>query len=350
MSYRSSNHQVSDNQLGQSPKIPRPTSSGQVLDHIGRSGARLEVSSQHAHSHSQPPPYYQHFPGHFNQQGSPHFYYGSYPIYSAPTQNIPQPYYANSYYGFSKARYPQDNHGGVSTLDSTSCFPQDVSKLPGPTAGTNGKDQGASTFDCQGDLEHKGHETKKEPELILSQEEASPVVIPGTSITLASEEDIRKWREERRRMWLVKISNNREKHKTELGIEDSNTSKVNAFHNVRKDKQFIQSIQNQVNRYNPNPNLSLKLIQRTMAEQNSNLLNFIEELGDAKLLEYELTEEEKEKLFGTGNKQGKAVKSYHHNVNNHINNGINKRNAYSRDGSSRYEGSFKRQQTSRHDT
>lgn len=168
------------------------------------------------------------------------------------------------------------------------------------------------------------------------KKEKKVVAIPGTSITLESEEDIKKWREERRKMWLVKISNQREKHRQELGVEEKEPTNAGAFQQVKKDKQFIQSIQNQINRVNPNPNLSLRLMQRTMAEENINLLNFIQELGDAKLLEYELTEEEKNVLFGNTFKRNKPRADFNR-----------KRPNFTRDGPSRYEGNTKKQQITR---
>lgn len=125
------------------------------------------------------------------------------------------------------------------------------------------------------------------------------LTVPGTSITLVTEEDIIKWREQRKRMWLLKISNNKQKHMLEMGIkEEELKGQKSALQETKKQKQFIQSIQNQVNRINPRSTLSVRIAQREMAKENSDLLDFIEKLGDAGLLNCELTDDEKEKLFG----------------------------------------------------
>lgn len=124
--------------------------------------------------------------------------------------------------------------------------------------------------------------------------------VPGTSITLATEEDILKWREERKKMWLLKISNNKQRHMQDMGIkEDELKGQKSVLQEAKKQKQFIQNIQNQVNRINPRSTLSVRIAQREMARENSNLLDFIERLGDANLLNCELTDFEKEKLFGS---------------------------------------------------
>lgn len=140
---------------------------------------------------------------------------------------------------------------------------------------------------------------------ILPGESAAPVAkeesvkVPGTSITLSTEADIMKWRDERRKMWLLKISNNKQKHMQDMGIkEDELKGQKSILVEGRKQKQFLQSIQNQVNRVNPRSNLNVRIVQREMAQENSQLLQFIKELGDANLFECELTQEEKDKLFG----------------------------------------------------
>ena len=131
------------------------------------------------------------------------------------------------------------------------------------------------------------------------EDDKKPIVVPGTSISLVTDEDIIKWREERRKMWLLKISNNKQKHMEEMGLKEEDVKKQKSvLVESRKQNQFIQSIQNQVNRFNPKANLNLKLIQRGMVSDNSKLLDFITNLGDAGLLEYELTQDEKDKLFG----------------------------------------------------
>lgn len=145
--------------------------------------------------------------------------------------------------------------------------------------------------------------------------------IQGTSITLATEEDIAKWREERKRMWLLKISNKRREHMEKMGIKEEELKGHSILQETKKQKQFIQNIQNQVNRTNPRANLNVKIVQREMAQENLQLLQFIKELGDAHLLDYELTTEEKSKLFGSpDDKQRNAKKPYTRNNNNNYNN------------------------------
>ncbi|CCK70249.1 Rsa1p KNAG_0D05100 [Huiozyma naganishii CBS 8797] len=186
--------------------------------------------------------------------------------------------------------------------------------------------------------------TDVDSDALSSDDEASntqpkkAVCIQGTSITLTTDEDIAKWREERKKMWLLKISNNREKHRKDMGIKDDEVNQMSVLRQSNKEKKFMQNIQNQVNRFNPNVNLNIKLVQREFVEDNSKLLDFIKEVGDAGLLEYELTQEEKDKLFknadGSTNERG-----YNPRNNNNNNNGNNrqKRNyTKSRPDSSRY--------------
>ncbi|CCD24411.1 Rsa1p NDAI_0D00970 [Naumovozyma dairenensis CBS 421] len=151
----------------------------------------------------------------------------------------------------------------------------------------------------------------------LKDGKSNPTTIPGTSITLLTEEDIEKWREERRKMWLLKISNNKIKHMASMGIKEDELKKQKSILNEsKKDNRFIQSIQNQVNRFHPQVNLNIKLVQREMAKDNLKLLEFIKELGDSGLLEYELSQEEKDKLFGgdkADNQRGYNNKNTHYN-------------------------------------
>ena len=58
-------------------------------------------------------------------------------------------------------------------------------------------------------------------------------------------------------------------------------------------------------RGNPKIDLNLKLIQREFANENSQLLDFIRELGDVGLLEYELSQQEKDVLFGSSEDNNK---------------------------------------------
>lgn len=148
-----------------------------------------------------------------------------------------------------------------------------------------------------------------------------PITVPGTSISLQTDEDIANWRNERRKMWLIKISNNKEEHMKRMGIKPEDVQKLNSvLRETKKEKQFIQNIQNQVKRFNPNVNLNNKIIQRDMESDNLKILQFIKELGDAKLLDCELTEAEKNILFG-----GKDDKRFNNNNNSSNNRFKNRR-------------------------
>lgn len=130
--------------------------------------------------------------------------------------------------------------------------------------------------------------------------------IQGTNISLQSEEDIAKWREERKKMWLLKISNNKERHIKEMGVDPTELKNASVLEKNKRDQKFIRSIQSQVQNSNTKKNknsivsgknINLAIVQREMASENEQILQFIKELGDAKLLEYELTEDEKKILF-----------------------------------------------------
>lgn len=140
-------------------------------------------------------------------------------------------------------------------------------------------------------------------------EEKETPVIQGTAIVLKSEEDIRIWREERRKMWLIKISNRRAFHREQLNIKEDEI-KRNPFHEARKEKNFIQNIQNQVKRYNSKPSLSTGLFQRSLKDENMQILDFIKELGDAGVLNYELTDKEKDILFGSRDRKYENKKHF----------------------------------------
>lgn len=139
--------------------------------------------------------------------------------------------------------------------------------------------------------------------------DSSEVVIPGTSIVLKTDEDINKWREERKRMWLIKISNQKELHKKQLNIKDEEL-KHSPFQEVKKERNFIQSIQNQVKRSNQRPNLTIGIHQRTLKDENVKILEFIKELGDKDYLKYELTENEKSVLFGSKDRKDDFRRPY----------------------------------------
>ncbi|CCF60395.1 hypothetical protein KAFR_0K00400 [Kazachstania africana CBS 2517] len=145
------------------------------------------------------------------------------------------------------------------------------------------------------------------------------IAISGTAITLVTEEDIKKWREERRKMWLLKISNNKKMHMDKLGISEQEVNNTSVLKDTKKQKQFVQNIQNQVRRYNPKANLGLKIVQREMANDNTKILKFIEELGEAGILDHELTQAEKEVLFGGSNDKERAGHYSGNNINNNRN-------------------------------
>lgn len=140
----------------------------------------------------------------------------------------------------------------------------------------------------------------------LENNKKNSINIQGTSIKLDTDEEIAKWKEERKRMWLLKISNRKEEHMKAMGIKEVDLKNTSVLNEARKQKRFIQSIESQVHRYDPNANLNLKVVQRGMSAENDKILEFIQELGDAGLLEHELTPEEKDKLFGGLNTAGKT--------------------------------------------
>ena len=170
-----------------------------------------------------------------------------------------------------------------------------------PRAAYSGEKRKASHGGAQGttvtQAEGSGDEGDEQAE---TGSEAGPTVdgaIAGTSIVLSTTEDIEKWRSERRKMWLLKISNQKEKHMEELGVSEQEL-RCSPLVQGRKDKKFISGIQSHVMRFTSKQNLSVGLVQRTMAAENAKILGFIKELGDANLLEHVLTEKEKEALFG----------------------------------------------------
>ncbi|KAH3903445.1 Rsa1p SCDLUD_001085 [Saccharomycodes ludwigii] len=152
----------------------------------------------------------------------------------------------------------------------------------------------------------------------VTNKTANPIVIPGTKITLSSEKEILQWREERKKMWLLKISNKKDEHAKTLGIDlikdqDKLNNNKNIFREARKDKEFIEKITNQVRRYNPKPNLTLSILQKEQKLENLKILNFIKELGDAGYLDHELTQMERNKLFP---KHNRYVNKSTHRYNN----------------------------------
>ncbi|KAL6942372.1 hypothetical protein ACO0QE_003547 [Hanseniaspora vineae] len=139
----------------------------------------------------------------------------------------------------------------------------------------------------------------------------SVVTIPGTSISLQTKEEIEAWRNERKKNWLIRISNRKEEHCEKLGIdalELNNSTNKKKFQEFKKDKDFIDRINMQIkkdsgfeNQLTKPSSLTTTLLKRDQNEENSKLLQFIKELGDAGYLEYELTEQEKSKLFKNNN-------------------------------------------------
>ncbi|CAI4052913.1 Rsa1p SKDI_16G0840 [Saccharomyces kudriavzevii IFO 1802] len=185
----------------------------------------------------------------------------------------------------------------VSSKDNLKLLKQNQSSLK-PLENSR-KSTKVSNFNIQSN-HNVAPDKEKDSEKSESESSEKVVLVPGTSISLITDEDIKKWREERKKMWLLKISNNKTKHMQSMGIkEEELKGRPSILRESRKEKQFIQSIQNQVQRGNPRVDLNIKLIQREFASENSQLLDFIRELGDAGLLEYELTQEEKDILFGT---------------------------------------------------
>lgn len=161
---------------------------------------------------------------------------------------------------------------------------------------------------------------------VESADDSKVTLVPGTTISLNTEEDIKKWRAERRKMWLIKISNNKKVHMERLQIKEEDLKSLeNPLGQGRKDKQFIRNIQNQVCRTGPKVDLNTKLIQRRQAEENFQLLEFIEQLGEYGLLEHTLSETEKEKLFGapdsSKNKHRMNNRNHYRNDNRKFNRG-----------------------------
>lgn len=307
----------------QPSNVPKPTSSGQILtqDRSQSPDKRQKVNYQQPqqiynyqqsmyYSQSTPAPYYPAYQQPYGysyqqqQQQQQHHHQYQQP-YMGQWTGYPINYYCTgtSEQGQMTANNVQKNVADniinpAKASDGDTMAKEEHPKEAGCMAtGQNTEEiTGKTENDTKLKDKEEGFEHQKS---VLAGTQSKPVVsIPGTSITLTSDEDIEKWREERRKMWLLKISNNKEKHRQELG-EEAEKPQCNAFQQTKKEKQFIQKIQNQVNRFNPRPNLNMGIVQRVMADQNSKLLDFIKELGDAKLLEYELNAEEKEKLFGS---------------------------------------------------
>ncbi|QEU61398.1 Rsa1 [Kluyveromyces lactis] len=245
--------------------------------------------------------------------------YGTHhPFYPNPHQ------YQQGWYGFTQAQPPyvdvtksskinyddeEEEEEEVIEHQQSNLEAKDKMKVPEKDpikkfANTNLKNSAVVENKIASDEEDKGKEEEEEEEEEASADEdiietvkGSDVYIPGTSIVLKTEEDIAKWKEERRKMWLIKISNKKEMYREKFNIKDEDLNR-NPLQESRKERYFIQNIQNQVKRFNHKPNLTVGLHQRILKEENGKILEFIKELGDANYLKYELTEEEKEVLFG----------------------------------------------------
>lgn len=267
---------------GPSRGLPKPTSSGtlsNISDYDQNNTKRQKLQSSI----------------------SPYDYAGAF--YMQPNHGQVTPYYTQP------PQQPVPTHG---TYVLNQWTPQDyahdrnVSSAPYKPITPSRPSEYLEKEDSELDKRNTDSESDHAEQPVLQGEEAAPEVteesikVPGTSITLSTEADVMKWRDERRKMWLLKISNNKQKHMQEMGIkEDELKGQKSILVEGKKQKQFIQSIQNQVNRVNPRSNLNVRIVQREMAQENSQLLQFIKELGDANLFECELTQEEKDKLFGT---------------------------------------------------
>lgn len=158
-------------------------------------------------------------------------------------------------------------------------------------------------------------------------EEQKTQFIQGTGISLESEEDIKKWQEQRRINWMLKVSNKKNLHneilKNPENFKDSEDSEIQTFlkfqndHNITADaqetqkntfkefgkiKETVRKMFQQIDKDNNNSSVtniaSMKLIKMEEEKDNLKILPFIKALGDMNKLDYTLTDNEKEKLFG----------------------------------------------------
>ncbi|QLG75083.1 hypothetical protein HG535_0H04100 [Zygotorulaspora mrakii] len=296
--------------------LPRPTSSGTLLDSYDDANVKRQRMNPPPPMPYAPPSNFQTF-GAISQYEQP-YGHGMPPVQSTQTWNA-QPYYPpNETYSTSSYNGPHQNIAPSLPKESKPVI-EKVEEHP--IVKTNAVDYGK-----EGQVDSSEEESEHENVKEAQSETKRPITVPGTSITLATQADIEKWRSERKKMWLLKISNKKLEHMNSMGIKESEVkAQKSVLQESKKQKQFIQSIQNQVNRVNPKSNLNVRIVQREMAKENSKLLQFIKELGDANLLKYELTQQEKDKLFGgsdfnskdqMGDKKGRQ---YGKNGNNGIN-------------------------------
>ncbi|OBA27328.1 hypothetical protein HANVADRAFT_52355 [Hanseniaspora valbyensis NRRL Y-1626] len=155
-----------------------------------------------------------------------------------------------------------------------------------------------------------------------------PTFIPGTTISLTSDEDIQKWQQQRKINWLLKVSNKKKLHNEILAnpenFKDSTDEEVKKFIQFQKEnnltvkmeeqqkntfkefgkikdtvKKMFQQIEKDDHQNNSTANIaSMKIFKMEEQENNLKVLPFIKLLGDLGKLEYKLTDVEKEKLFG----------------------------------------------------
>ena len=155
-----------------------------------------------------------------------------------------------------------------------------------------------------------------------------PTFIPGTTISLTSDEDIQKWQQQRKINWLLKVSNKKKLHNEILAnpenFKDSTDEEVKKFIQFQKEnnltvkmeeqqkntfkefgkiketvKKMFQQIEKDDHQNNSTANIaSMKIFKMEEQEDNLKVLPFIKLLGDLGKLEYKLTDVEKEKLFG----------------------------------------------------
>lgn len=308
--------------------LPRPTSSGTLSDSFENQNAKR----QKVNGHQRPLYSYAHASNINMYQAAP--YYPQHPQLLATTQGTtlsttlnttaknhnwsPQPYYLpNNDQPVTQNQTPiarkNEPIPAILEIKKDDSEDQIQNELEYAKNGDNDDDSRKTNSDFDSDADEDNH---------ISAEEKS-ITVPGTSITLKTEADITKWRSERKKMWLLKISNNKLIHMDSMGIKECELkAQKSVLQESKKQKQFIKSIQNQVTRINPKSNLNVRMVQREMAQENLKLLQFIKQLGDANLLKHELTGEQKEKLFGTNDFNSKDKRGRYHK-NNYTNGRIN---------------------------
>ena len=176
--------------------------------------------------------------------------------------------------------------------------------------------------------EEDDDDEEKNENLDLQNKTPVPTFIPGTTISLTSDEDIQKWQQQRKINWLLKVSNKKKLHNEILAnpenFKDSTDEEVKKFIQFQKEnnltvkmeeqqkntfkefgkiketvKKMFQQIEKDDHQNNSTANIaSMKIFKMEEQEDNLKVLPFIKLLGDLGKLEYKLTDVEKEKLFG----------------------------------------------------